>query len=380
VRSVLEAYRRRQPRGPNRFGHDGGPVILAAVAASAGVSTAEVLVQVVGRWLEELPPRLAAVGAFGGLGGFLAALRAAATIVPELGGLAHGLDDGTGQWEPDIRWRTSKVAWADYDLFRGPAGLVIAGVSGGRSAVLFERATRHLAVLCDDPSLEALRAGKKIDPRSAFNIGRINTGMGHGVAGVASALRHAVDSFDDGEIWRRPLANAAAWLVNEAYLAKRDLITWPPVGRDGARPSAEADWRQAWCYGTPGVAWTLWEAGRVLGEIAYQELAEEAMASFCRVFDEDKHIDKGGPAEALSICHGAAGTLAVADAFARHARLEEASRLAQYLEGYLAARADEIRTLAETNMTMLTGTGGILTVLMTVHGATRDWLPHIALR
>ena len=198
-----------------------------------------------------------------------------------------GLIDQTRRLLAGVQWRTSAVAWVDYDLFRGPAGLVLAGASNTGPTDPFVPAARHLARLCDDPGLEGLRAGTEISPPSAFNIGRINTGMGHGVTGVASALRHAVETFEDGSDYRPALRRACDWLVEEAYLADRDFITWPPVGRDGARASGVADRRQAWCYGTPGVAWTLWDAGRVLGDPSLQVLGEEAMRSFCRVFDAD---------------------------------------------------------------------------------------------
>jgi hypothetical protein len=204
--------------------------------------------------------------------------------------------------------------------------------------------------------------------------------MGHGVTGVASALRHAVETFEDGGDYRPALRRACDWLVEEAYLADRDFITWPPVGRDGARASGVADRRQAWCYGTPGVAWTLWDAGRVLGDASLQVLGEEAMRSFCRVFDADYNFHIRDVTEELAICHGAAGTLAVADAFARHAALREAAELRDDLEQYLLDRADQIADLARTDMTVLSGAGGIVSVMMSVHGAARSWLCQIALR
>jgi hypothetical protein len=132
-------------------------------------------------------------------------------------------------------------AWVDYDLFRGPAGLVLAGASNSGPTEPFVPAVRHLAHLCDAPSLERMRAGTEISEPSAFNIGRINTGMGHGVAGVASALRHAVETLDDGNDYRQALRFACDWLVEEAYLADRDFITWPPVGRDGAKAPRVSD-------------------------------------------------------------------------------------------------------------------------------------------
>jgi hypothetical protein len=204
--------------------------------------------------------------------------------------------------------------------------------------------------------------------------------MGHGVTGVASALRHAVETFEDGSEYRPALRRACDWLVGEAYLADRDFITWPVVGREGAKASGSADRRQAWCYGTPGVAWTLWDAGRVLGDPSLQVLGEEAMQSFCRVFNIDFSFPIHDIAEELAICHGVAGTLAVADAFARYAGLREAANLRGRLDQYLVDRVDQIADIASTDMTILNGASGIVSVMLSVHGGARSWLCQIALR
>jgi len=90
--------------------------------------------------------------------------------------------------------------------------------------------------------------------------------------------------------------------------------------------------------------------------------------------------DKDPVGEALGICHGASGTLAVADAFARHAELREAEDLRRYLVEYLMNRIQEVRALGLTDMTMLTGAGGIMSVLLTVHSGERNWLSLIALQ
>jgi lantibiotic biosynthesis protein len=377
---ILERYAAAEPGSPNGCRHDSGPMVLAHAANSVDALPDDLGRRVARRWLNEWSEGIHSLGAFGGLGGLLAGVRALVAIDHEFSSLSGPLADQTHRILAGVRWRTSPVAWADYDLFRGPAGLVLAGATDGEAAAPLVPAARHLARLCDEPGLGGLRAGTEIDPRSAFNIGRINTGMGHGVTGVASALRHATETFEDGSDYRPALRRACDWLVEEAYLADGDFITWPPVGRDGARATGFADRRQAWCYGTPGVAWTLWDAGRVLGDSSLQLLGEEAMRSFCRVFDADYHLDKHDIREELGICHGAAGTLAVADAFARHAGLRDAAALRDHLDLYLLDRVGEIADIAWTDMTMLNGVGGVVSVMLTAHGGARDWLCQIALR
>jgi lantibiotic biosynthesis protein len=377
---ILENYAGAARGSKGIYGHDSGPIVLANVAHSVDALPKDLMQRVARRWFHELPYTVSSLGSFGGLGGFIAGVRALIAIDDEFSRVSDDLRTQTRRLLSDARWRTSAVAWVDYDLFRGPAGLVLAGASDTDPTEPFCSAARHLALLCDDPGLEGLRAGTEISSPSAFNIGRINTGMGHGVTGVASALRHAVETFEDGSDYRPALRRACDWLVEEAYLADHDFITWPPVGRDGARASGAADRRQAWCYGTPGVAWTLWEGGRVLGDTSLQLLGEEAMRSFCRVFNADCHFHIYDIAEELAICHGAAGTLAVADAFARYAALREAAELRDELYQYLLDHVDRIADIAKTDMTILSGAGGIVSAMLSVHGGARSWLCQVALR
>lgn len=377
---VLERYATGKRLSRNIYGHDSGPMVLASVSQSMGAISTHLAQEVARRWLDELPHHIQSLGSFGGMGGFLAGVRAGISIDDDFSSLREHLLDRTSCWLTDVQWRTSAVAWVDYDLFRGPAGLVLAGATPGSRTGAFAPAARHLARLCGDPGLEGLRAGTEIDLPSAFNLGRINTGMGHGVTGVAAALRHATETLEDGDKYRPALRRACDWLVEEAFLADREFITWPAVGRDGAKASGDADRRQAWCYGTPGIAWTLWDAGRVLGDESLQILGEEAMRSFCRVFDIDFCYPMEDSSEELAICHGVAGTLAVADAFARHAALHEAALLRDRLEVHLLDRVDQINTIATTDMTLLGGAAGIVSAMLTARGGARNWLCQLALR
>lgn len=375
--AALEAY--AEPGAPNGCGLDAGPMMLASLALAAGAVTEELADRVVQRWLAGLPDQIAVVGAFGGLGGLHAGVRAASTVYPGLSSLAQALLAQTPRLLAGVPWRSSAVAWRDYDLFNGPAGLVLAGLTRDGPTAPFAPAIAQLRLLCDDAGLPRLRAGTEIDPRSAFNIGRVNTGIGHGVAGVVSALRHAVVTADSGTRYRPALARAAGWLARQAFVDARGLLTWPPVGPDRPGAPGAVYQRQAWCYGAPGVAWALWDAGRTLADRSVQELAMTAMRSFCGRFDAELYLDDD-PDAALALCHGAAGTLAVADAFARHAGLGEAGALRDHLARYLADRADRVAGLAGRDLTLLNGAGGILSVVLTAQGGRRDWLPQLALR
>lgn len=385
---LVSAYAHAGAHGRNASGHDPGPAILAsvalqesdAVALRESDAVASEAHNATARWIGEIPSEFNAAGAYGGLGGFHAGLRAAMGIYPSLTPLHSALADRTKRYLDTSAWQTSGVAWRDYDLFTGPAGLVLAGIANVDDAELIEPAVAHLALLCDSPGLERLRAGNDIDPRSAFNVGRINTGLGHGVTGVVAALRHAVEYLPDGERYSQALWNACEWLAREVFVDNVGLVTWAPVGREGAEPPRGFYRRQAWCYGTPGIAWTLWDAARVLGDNTLRDLACEAIASYMRCFHEVRYFDDDDVGAALSLCHGAAGILAVVDAFIRTAGLTELEELRTELMQLIASQRADIAELAENDMTILGGAAGIAAIWITARGGSRAWLPLIALR
>ena len=359
--------------------HDAGPIIFASLYMFLEPSQRPLAEAALARWLGELPEDFNGIGPFGGLGGFIAGLRAATIISKAIEPLHQAVCTKTVDWLSQVEWRSSDVVWCDYDFFTGPSGVILAGATKETSPAMFGPALSHLIAMCESPDMQAFRAGQEIDPRSAFNIGRINTGLGHGLAGVASALHHAVRVFGRQSACEAALRQVADWLVRETITDPRGLVTWPPVGADGGLQPDGFSQRQAWCYGTPGVAWTLWDISQTLGDQAMEALSLEAMRTFSNLFDADLYIDKGPPGESLSICHGVAGTLAVADAFWRHAKLKEAGTLRKDLFARLIDTSEDIRALQVKDMSMLSGAGGIVSVLLTVMGADRRWLQQIAL-
>src|SRR6266851_2003808 len=89
-----------------------------------------------------------------------------------------------------------------------------------------------------------------------------------------------------------------------------------------------------------------------------------AAGRILRRFPWGTHLgaDAAEPGGTLAVCHGAAGVLAIADAFARHAGLSEAAALGDRLEGYLLDHSDE---MASWPLSLHHGSGGVLAVLIT---------------
>jgi hypothetical protein len=227
-----------------------------------------------------------------------------------------------------------------------------------------EPAVTHLAGL--GSGTDGFRIGAFAGhPLAGWAQGGVVTGLAHGVAGPVAALSMAVPHLPEAAETVRPLAS---WLAYQRFADQHAIVSWP--GRVPG-PAGEVR-RQGWCYGTPGVAWALWAAGRAIDHSGLCAVGAEAMESLCAAYDPDYHLDH----DPLAVCHGAAGVLLVADAFARHAGLPAAATLRDTLTGYLTDRLDEVTSL---DATLLSGAPGVLAALLTAMGGDRGWLPCLAL-
>ncbi len=393
------------PEPPDRPGDPGVPVLARLLAEAGGPDELAVARRATAAWVRGAGRGPRHRGLYdGGLSGTLVGLRASAAFHPGVGAVADRLrarllDRPTGE-----SCRYGAVTFPDYDLILGPAGTLLAlttevvndggvnegvsggGVNGGSGACggvgareLAPFAT-HLAALCDAVELPGLRAHYPGHLLLGWLHGRINTGMGHGVAGVTSALGAAVRRLGPRPELAGALANTCRWLTRESYQDARDIRTWSGAGPGGGARLSGANARQAWCYGTPGVAWALWDAAEVLGDGETGVWAAEAFTSLADGYHEGFHLFGEHPGDRLGLCHGAAGVLAVADAFHRHAALPAATALRSRMLHHLLAAEDELRALGRERAGLLTGVGGALAAVLTATGGSGTWLPCLGLR
>ncbi|OKK03550.1 subtilin biosynthesis protein spaC [Streptomyces sp. CB03234] len=358
----------------------GIPVLAHLVAATGGPEATATAARAVAVWARTAGRGPGHPGLYdGGLAGTLVGLRLGARLHPALHRAADRLRDHlTGEAVATV-WRTADVAFPDYDLITGPAGILLALCAGADpKAPELHRPAHHLTALCDHADLWRLRTGQYADhPHLSWTQGRVNTGVGHGVAGVVTALTAALRYTGDPGA-AQALRHATRWLATRSYVDERGVRTWPGAGLDGP-PPAGANPRQAWCYGTPGVAWALWDAADALGDREAADWALTAFGTLAERYDEGFHLFGDGPADLLGLCHGAAGVLAVADAFDRHAHLPAAAALGSRLTAHLRARLPEALG-TPWPPGLLTGAPGALSALLTARGAPRDWLPCLGLR
>lgn len=379
-RTHLEKWAAAPLPGPHAS-DPGIPVLAHLVAATGGPEATATAARAVALWARTAGRGPGHPGLYdGGLAGTLVGLRLGARLHPALHRAADRLRDHLAGDAVATTWRTVDVAFPDYDLITGPAGILPALCAGAEPTEhRLQVLVRHLASLCDHDDLPRLRTGQyEQHPHLSWTHGRVNTGMGHGVAGVVTALTAALRRTGDPAT-AQALRRATRWLARQSYDDRRGIRTWPGAGLDGAAPPTGAHPRQAWCYGTPGVTWALWDAADALDDGEAADWALAAFRTLAEGYDEDFHLFGDTPGDLLGLCHGAAGVLAVADAFARHARLPAAADLSARLTAHLEGRLPEALG-TPWPPGLLTGPEGTLSALLTARGGARDWLPCLGLR
>ncbi|MFH8349282.1 lanthionine synthetase LanC family protein [Streptomyces sp. NPDC018045] len=319
----------------------------------------------------------------GGLAGTLAGLRLGARLHPQLHRVADRLRDHLLSVAQTRPWRRTGVRFPDQDLIVGPSGTLLSLCVGARpDGSHLAPYVAHLTSLCDGAELPRLRAdGYAGHPYLSWVQGRVNTGMGHGVAGLVTALTAAARRTGPDAGTRRALRTATRWLARQSFDDARGIRSWDGAGLDEPPPDG-ARARQAWCYGNPGVTWALWDAADALDDAAAATWAARAFTGLAERYDENFHLFGEHPADLLACCHGAAGVLAVADAFHHHARLPAATALRARLARHLLDRLPEVRSLGKERMGLLGGATGPLCALLTVAvpEADRRWQPCFGLR
>jgi lantibiotic biosynthesis protein len=140
-----------------------------------------------------------------------------------------------------------------------------------------------------------------------YEYGLVNCGLAHGVPGPLAILSLArsqgfiVEGMDDA------IGIIADWLLANS-MQDRWGFDWPAaIALDEAGqclPAINAS-RAGWCYGSPGVARSLWLAGDALKCSKYQEQAVAIMEASI------KRLGAGVKSDSLTFCHGLAGLLQI---------------------------------------------------------------------
>ena len=247
----------------------------------------------------------------------------------------------------------SGTAVSSFDLISGISGVVLSLLPTGQArwrppALPFlVRALCRLAVAGDGLPAWHTPVHLLYDERQMqqYPDGSLNCGLAHGIPGPLSALALTLLSGYEADDIRFAIQRLAGWLVDHQCVIG-DGPGWPavvPLRRaDGRLVAAEVPElsRDAWCYGTPGVARALYLAGQALEEDGLCDLAIEAMAAVYRRAPQARGIDSP------TFCHGVAGLLQITLRFAHDTEMIMFDRAAQDLTDQVLAQVDPGRPMA----------------------------------
>lgn len=252
-------------------------------------------------------------------------------------------------------WRSAQgVQDGDYDIVRGAAGVLAYLACVPQPDALVRQA---VDVLVDDlvwlctPRSDGVGhpwfiLPERYPPLSGyqenFPHGYVNLGLAHGIAGPLAALCHAASGLAAPTGHRqqqilRTIRHVAGYLIAVSFDDGwgRNWGMGAPLTGTGAQDRVErTPTRTAWCYGAPGMACALLAAAQVLADRDLRALAIDTFDGVLR-----RVAAHGGFPEA-TLCHGAAGALAICVRFARDTDSVHARRALPVLTEQLLAHCD----------------------------------------
>ncbi|GHC58219.1 lanthionine synthetase C family protein [Streptomyces cinnamoneus] len=267
------------------------------------------------------------------------------------------------------------VAWRDFDVIHGLAGTGALLLCRAGESPHAERSLRAVltavVALCGErggvPHWFTPAAAIRDDAlRERFPHGALNWGAAHGIAGplalMALARSAGVRVPGQDEALRRTAGRLGACRTEDARGPD-----WPGITALDGTPDPRRRRTASWCYGTPGVARSLWLAGTALDDASLRRTAVRAMKAVLR-----RSAEQCGADTSPGLCHGLAGLLQITLRFAHDTGDAEFRRAATDLTVRLSRFCEHGGNLAQDGPGFLDGAAGVLLALL---AATTDNAP-----
>lgn len=279
-----------RPEGAWVFHDCGWPLLLAASLRSGRIEEG-LAYRSFNAWLVNRLADATGLGRSGGLADLVIGLYAFSSFDRRHGLTARRLESRL----LSDHCRAGDLSWSDYDIVRGPAGVLLGLLTVAPQSELIPLLARQLCQIFSADLAGPLRAAA--GPYET--VASVNLGVAHGLPGVVLALAAA---FESGVDCRHPLAVLATGLVACAYGA---------AGVDGLVPSHLAPGNaslavQAWCYGSPGVSLAIAVAARALNDDSLLLRARGLYSTWHSKYPV-------GQQHGYGFCHGLAGVVAITE-------------------------------------------------------------------
>lgn len=277
-----------------------------------------------------------------------------------------------------------------YDVIQGLCGVGRYIVENVTQPLFYESAveiTKALVHLCQPLKIEGhLVPGWYLSPNDPLNArnkrnlkGGFNLGLAHGMPGILALFAIAMMRGVVVEGQKEAMTQMILWLRKKNY-RENGIIRWPYLiswEKEILGEPLEETCKDAWCYGVPGIARTLFLAGKALQD---RELKLFAVEAFRGVFSQRRGAwQLPGP----MLCHGIAGLLMITlemaqedgckDLFPRVDQLQKIL-LSDYDPNALFGFKDkDHNNIEKDNPGFLEGSTGILLTLLSIPDYNTKW-------
>ena len=215
---------------------------------------------------------------------------------------------------------TGGLAATDYDSLYGVAGigryLLFASASDDRLTTplleILKSLINRSKLENGFPALYTAKESLTPSEKESYDCPVVNCGLAHGVPGVLTLLALSLSSGIELDGLRESVEFWTNWLSSSTVDDQWGINFPTSVSINGHDKTPS---RAAWCYGTPGVANSLWLAGDALGDPLAKNLAVKSMEAVYR-----RPLSAQGIISPC-LCHGTSGLLQVTLRFAERTGL-----------------------------------------------------------
>ncbi len=315
-------------------------------------------------------------GLFGGVSGIAFAANSLSRDGCRYSNLVHTLHSLTTRIGNEFISRVSQYTEfspSDYDIISG-----ISGIGAYASSVLDFPEALQLLNKCVGFFVESLDFSPPHlrffipphliqSPRMAevYPSGYVDCGLAHGLPSPLAFLSIAKLSGCQYDGLVLAITNFSEWLIDNSFETQSGK-QWPSgVGCESASKN-RLPTRAAWCYGNPGIARSLWLAGKALDCQRIKDIAIDSINAVFRSSRESWQIDSP------MFCHGWAGLLHIVMRFDNEIQDDAFSYATVDLINDFLSQLEEYPVLDLNNSTrlvtpgLLEGAAGILLVLISV--------------
>ncbi|WNS41171.1 lanthionine synthetase C family protein [Paenibacillus sp. MMS20-IR301] len=262
---------------------------------------------------------------FNGLAGVLLAVQALSRGRTRYSGMINNLADLFEERIPyvlseiRVHWKAGVVRMGDYDVIQGLSGI-------GRVALLFSERPLMRSALESIVELFHLYCGEKhingytvpawhvssenqflAEESSRYPNGNFNLGLSHGVSGPLAFLSISYSKGIMNDAVTADIYKLAEFLCKCAIQDENGIVFPGRVSFEEwvkeDLPSVGIDNRDSWCYGAPGIARSLWLAGKALNNDKWLETGKRAYSTIANREPVSVKSNLG------ILCHGSSGLI-----------------------------------------------------------------------